>query len=148
VEDGVLGTFWRAVPSVALVVDDNPRVRQVVSLHLAQIGLEAITCDDAREVVSLASRYQPVVIVLDLMLPTTDGFTAIANLRRHPETAPIPIVLISGHPEALRRAPAYITDFRAIVLLRKPFTVAELRAAARQAMGLALGDVSEGLGSP
>lgn len=144
VEFGAVEMLWRAVPSVALVVDDNPRVRQVVSLHLAQIGLEAITCDDAREIVSLASRFQPVVIVLDLMLPTTDGFTAITNLRRHPETASIPIVLISGHPEALRRAPAHISDFRALALLRKPFTIAELRAAVRQARCLALEDVSEG----
>jgi DNA-binding response OmpR family regulator len=132
---------------VALVVDDNPRVRQVVSLHLAQIGLEAITRDDAREVVSLASRYQPVVIVLDLMLPTTDGLTAIANLRWHPETATVPIVLISGHPEALRRARRLISDFRALALLQKPFTIAELRAAVRQARCLDLGDVSEGRGS-
>jgi CheY-like chemotaxis protein len=139
-------TLWTASPSVALVVDDNPRVRRVVSLHLAQLGLEAISFDDAREIVALACRYKPAVIVLDLMLPITDGFTAIQNLRRHPETARVPIVVISGHPEALRRTPSQITDFHAIVLLRKPFTVAELRGAVSQARGLALGHVSEGLG--
>ena len=133
-------------PSVALVVDDDPRVRQVVSLYLAQLGLEAISCDDAREVVGLACRYHPAVIVLDLMLPITDGFTAIHNLRRHPETATVPIVVISGHPEALKRARVQITDFRATVLLRKPFTVAELRGAVSQARDLAIGDVSESLG--
>jgi CheY-like chemotaxis protein len=85
------------------------------------------------------------VIVLDLMLPLTDGFTAITNLRRHPETARVPIVVISGHPEALRRARRQITDFEGIVLLHKPFTVAELRGALSQARGLALGEASEGL---
>jgi two-component system, sensor histidine kinase and response regulator len=140
--------LWRAAPPVALVVDDNPRVRQLVSLLLAQIGLEAIASDDAREVVDLAVRYQPVVIVLDLMLPITDGLTAVANLRRYPETARFPIVLISGHPEALRRAPAQISDLRGIALLRKPFTIAELRAAVSRARRLPLEDVSEGSGSP
>src|SRR5262245_54921805 len=128
--------LWRASPSVALVMDDNPRVRQVVSLFLAKMGLEAITCDDAREMARLAPRYRPVVIVLDLMLPLADGVSAIANLRRHPETARTPIVLISGHPEALQHAPAHIRDFPAIALLRKPFTLAELHAAVQQAREL------------
>jgi CheY-like chemotaxis protein len=128
--------LWRASPSVALVMDDNPRVRQVVSLFLAQMGLEAITCQDTPQIISLAARYQPLVIVLDLMLPITDGVTAIASLRRHPETARIPIVLISGHPEALRHAPAHISEFGAIALLRKPFSLSELHAAVRQARDL------------
>jgi CheY-like chemotaxis protein len=133
---------------LALVVDDNPRVRQVVSLHLAHLGLEAISLNDAQEVVALASRYRPAVIVLDLMLPITDGFTAIANLRRHPETAQIPIVVISGNPDALTRARAQVGDRGPVVLLRKPFTLAELRAAVREAMGSASGEVSEGAASP
>jgi twitching motility two-component system response regulator PilH len=128
--------LWRASPSVALVMDDNPRVRQVVSLFLVQMGLEPICCQDTLQLVSLAARYQPIVIVLDLMLPITDGVTAIANLRRQPETARIPIVLVSGHPEALKHAPAHISNFGAIALLRKPFTLSELHAAVRQARDL------------
>jgi CheY-like chemotaxis protein len=128
-------------------VDDNPRVRQVVSLHLAQLGLEAISVDNAREIVALACRYRPVVIVLDLMLPITDGFTAIAHLRRQPETAQIPIVVISGHANALTRVRAHMSEGGVVVLLRKPFTLAELQAAVRQAIDPTSKDVSEGRAS-
>jgi CheY-like chemotaxis protein len=126
--------MWTTPRPLALVVDDNARVRQVVSLHLAHLGFEAISLDDADEIVELASRYRPAVIVLDLVLPITDGFTAIANLRRHPETTSIPIVVISGQPQAMTRARARMDDRGGVVLLRKPFTLGELQVAVRQAM--------------
>jgi CheY-like chemotaxis protein len=138
--------MWTTPRPLALVVDDNARVRQVVSLHLAHLGLEAISLDDADEIVELASRYRPAVIVLDLVLPIMDGFTAIANLRRHPETAPIPIVVISGQPEALARA--RMGHRGGVVLLRKPFTLGELQAAVRHAMRPASHEVSEDAASP
>ena len=113
-----------------------------MSLHLAHLGLEAINLDDARGVVELASRHRPAVIVLDLMLPITDGFTAIATLRRRPETAQIPIVMISGNLDALAQAGMHGGGRGTVVLLRKPFTLAELQAAVRQAMGAASENVS------
>jgi CheY-like chemotaxis protein len=118
---------------VALVVDDNPRVRQLVSLQLAQLGLEAVSVDDARDIVALASRHRPTVIVLDLMLPLTDGAAAIAALRRDPETRQIPIVVISGNLKALTLVRAQTREAPGIVILAKPFTLAELRSAVREA---------------
>ena len=131
---GTLNTLWTASPPVALVVDDNPRIRRLVSLQLAQLGLQAISVDNARDIVPLASRYRPMVIVLDLILPLTDGSAAIAGLRRDQETSRIPIVVISGDVRALTRVRAETREDGAVVLLRKPFTLAELRTAVRQAI--------------
>jgi CheY-like chemotaxis protein len=142
-----LNTTWRASPPLALVVDDNPRGRQVVSLYLAQLGLEAISVDNAREIVALACRYRPVVIVLDLMLPLTDGLVAIAYLRRQPETAQIPIVVISGHTNALSRGRAHMSEGGVIVVLRKPFTLGEVQAAVRQAIDPRAKDLPQGRAS-
>jgi CheY-like chemotaxis protein len=123
-------------------------VRQVVSLQLAQLGLEAISFDNAREIVALACRYRPVLIVLDLMLPITDGYTAIRELRRDPETTPIPIVVISGDPRGLALVRAQTRDAGPLVLLRKPFTLAELRNAVRQVLDPGSDTQSDQAGSP
>jgi CheY-like chemotaxis protein len=130
----------KAPPRLALVVDDNPRVRQLVSLAFASLGLEAISLPDARDAVEQAVRSRPAVIVLDLMLPNMDGLTVMAHLRRHPETTQIPIVLISGHPDASALAGPQV-GAPGVVLLPKPFTLAELRAAVGQVIGPASEDV-------
>ena len=91
--------------------------------------------DDAREIGALARRYRPTVVVLDLVLPTTDGVTAIAQLRQAPETAGLPVMLITGYLERLGPARAQIGDDPRVAFLPKPFTIGELHAAVRQAMG-------------
>jgi two-component system, chemotaxis family, response regulator PixH len=121
---------------VALVVDDNPRPRQVVSSQLARLGLEAVTLDSGQSVVALACHHRPLVIVLDVMLPLTDGLTAIVSLRRDPQTTRIPIVVATADPRSLVRLHAsWIVLSESIVVLQKPFTAAELHAAVRQALG-------------
>lgn len=113
---------------LALVIDDNPTVRRTVSLLLAQLGFDAMTQDDAADIVAVARRVRPVVIVLDLVLPTTDGATAISQLGGLPDTRDIPIIVISGHDHEIKRVRA-MGPLPRIVFLRKPFTVAELRDA-------------------
>jgi CheY-like chemotaxis protein len=127
--------LWTASPAVALVVDDNPRPRQVVSLQLARLGLETITVDNVQNVVAVACRHRPMVIVLDVMLPLANGLTAIASLRREPETARIPIVVATADPRSFVRLHANRIESESIALLQKPFTAAELHAAVRQAIG-------------
>jgi CheY-like chemotaxis protein len=64
------------------------------------------------------------------------------NLRRRPETAQIPIVVVSGNLDALAHAGMHVGGRGTAVLLRKLFTLAELQAAVRQAMGPASENVS------
>jgi CheY-like chemotaxis protein len=131
---------------VALVVDDHPRVRQVVSLHLARLGLEAITVDNAQNAIELAGRHRPLVIVLDVMLPLTDGVTAIESLRRNSQTMQIPIVIVTANLGRLVPLRAGWTGSEPIALLHKPFTAAELHAAVRQALGSPSRSDSRGTG--
>lgn len=128
-----MSTLWASSPPLALVVDDNPRVRQVVSLLLAQVGFEAVSLDDARDIVGQARRFRPTVIVLDLVLPVTDGATAVVRLREDPDTAHIPIVMITGHTQELERVRVRI-EKGPIVFLAKPFTKAELHGAVTRAL--------------
>jgi CheY-like chemotaxis protein len=112
------------------------------------MGIEVISVDNAREIVALASRYRPILIALDLLLPLTDGCTAIRYLRGDPETAPIPVLVISGDPRILARVRAQMTGTAALGFLRKPFTPAELQAAVRQVLDPGLDSRSEQAGAP
>ena len=122
--------------ALALVVDDNPRVRQTVSTLLAQLGLDAMTRDDAVDIVEVARRHVPAVIVLDLVLPLMDGAAAIVQLRQHPETRSIPIIVISGYAKEMKRV-RDMGQLAPLVFLRKPFTLDDLRGAVMEARDLA-----------
>lgn len=78
-----------------LICDDDASVREVVKTMLESAGYHVWTASNAIEVLSLASEIRPDVIVLDLLMPGVGGREAAANLKRNPETADIPIVILS-----------------------------------------------------
>lgn len=84
------------MPSV-LLVDDNALVRRLLREQLhARGALEVVAeAGDAETAVELAAGVDPDLIVLDLSMPGTDGFTAIGNLRAAAPDAQI--VVMSGY---------------------------------------------------
>lgn len=83
------------VPSV-LVVDDEAAARQVLREHLTGIAGQVHEAADARSALAIASRERPSVIFLDLRMPGGDGADLIAQLATVPETAGIPVVVVTG----------------------------------------------------
>jgi CheY-like chemotaxis protein len=81
---------------LAIVADDEAEVRQLVSEILAEVGFDTLTARDGVELVDLASRHRPALIVADVMMPGMDGYTAVTRLRGQPETAGIPIIMLTG----------------------------------------------------
>jgi CheY-like chemotaxis protein len=79
-----------------LVADDEAEVRQLVSDTLDEAGFETLSARDGLELLDLATRYQPELIVADVMMPKMDGYTAVARLRGQPTTAGIPIIMLTG----------------------------------------------------
>ncbi|MBB3326451.1 response regulator transcription factor [Microlunatus antarcticus] len=75
------------VPSAAagakiLVVDDAESITEMLRLSLRFVGFEVATAGSGSEARSVASRFQPDLVILDVMLPDTDGFTLLRELRR------------------------------------------------------------------
>ncbi|MFF4773760.1 response regulator transcription factor [Microtetraspora fusca] len=64
-----------------LVVDDEPNIRELLSVSLRYAGFEVVTASDGREAVQLAERVRPDLMVLDVMLPDMDGFAVSGRLR-------------------------------------------------------------------
>ena len=81
---------------LAIVADDEAEVRRLVAEVLAEVGFETLSARDGLELVDLATRHRPGLIVADVMMPGMDGYTAVARLRGQPETATIPIIMLTG----------------------------------------------------
>jgi CheY-like chemotaxis protein len=81
---------------LALVADDEAEVRRLVSEVLTEVGFDTLSARDGFELVELARRHRPRLIVADVMMPNMDGYTALARLRGQPETAGIPIIMLTG----------------------------------------------------
>ena len=81
---------------LALIADDEDEVRRLVSEVLAEVGFDTVTARDGVELLELAARHQPHLIVADVMMPKMDGYTAVARLRGQPATARIPIIMLTG----------------------------------------------------
>jgi threonine synthase len=80
-----------------LIADDNPEVRQLLRRILHTQGkytlFEAVNGEEA---IQMARKERPNLILLDLMMPEKDGFTVLDTLRQSPETADIPVVVITA----------------------------------------------------
>jgi signal transduction histidine kinase/DNA-binding response OmpR family regulator len=79
-----------------LVIDDDPQVHEMLAPELEAAGYRLLVAYDGPHGLALASGEHPAVIVLDLMLPGMSGFEVANELQRRPETAAIPIVVLTA----------------------------------------------------
>ena len=82
-----------------LLVDDSNTVLLMEKMILAKGAYEIVTARDGVEGVAKAKSEQPDVILLDVMMPNLDGLSACAAIRADPETAHIPIVMVTTRGE-------------------------------------------------
>ena len=112
-----------------LVVDDDPEMLRFVRGSLTEAGYATIVTGDPEEVPGLVRMHKPGLILLDLLLPGTDG---IEMLERFPELGDRPVIFISayGRDETIVRA----LDAGATDHIVKPFSPSELTARVRAAL--------------
>lgn len=115
---------------LVLLAEDFADAREVYSLYLRLEGFAVHEVADGAGVATLAIELQPDVVVLDLGLPGLDGLAVAGQLRAHPLTAHVPIVVLSAHayPEHEERA----RTAGAAAFLRKPCSPVELAATLRR----------------
>jgi putative two-component system response regulator len=77
------------------VVEDSPIQATALVQFLKQHGLQALHAFDGRIGVTMAKRYNPDLVLLDVEMPEMDGFEACRRLKDDPETAHIPIVMLT-----------------------------------------------------
>ena len=112
-----------------LVVDDDPQTLRYVRDALATAGYFPLVTGDHRELSRLVRTEKPALVLLDLMLPGTDG---IELMERVPEMADLPVIFISGYgrDETIARA----LEIGAADYIVKPFSPTELTARIQAAL--------------
>jgi DNA-binding response OmpR family regulator len=109
--------------STVLVVDDEPIVRDVVVRYLEQEGYQTLEAGDGETARSLLEQEAPSLVVLDLMLPGTDGLALCRWIRERSE---LPVIMVTALGEESDRLTGL--EFGADDYLTKPFSPRELVA--------------------
>lgn len=112
-----------------LVVDDDRTIRRYLRAALASAGYQSMEVASGQEALQAARSYRPQLIILDLMLPDTDGIEITRKLRGWTE---VPIIILSSNQDESDKINAL--DAGADDYLTKPFGVGELLARIRLAM--------------
>ncbi|WP_301101922.1 response regulator [Propionivibrio sp.] len=109
-----------------LIVDDDPEIRRLLVDYLARNGFEAIAARDGHEMRHALDRHAVDLIVLDLMLPDSDGLTLCRDLRGNPKFPNIPVLMLTARGEETDRIVGI--EMGADDYLVKPFNPRELLA--------------------
>jgi CheY-like chemotaxis protein len=111
-----------------LIADDDSSTVSIMSEALGD-DFAVDTAEDGSEAVRKAEQARPDVVLMDAGMPEMDGYQTCRALRERPETADVPIIMVTGQtgPSGARQAfEAGATDY-----LAKPFSVGQLRARAQ-----------------
>jgi len=107
-----------------LVVDDEPDAVDLIEFNLKNAGFQVKSAGNGVEALSKARAISPSLIVLDVMLPELDGFEVCKLLRRDPNTAAIPIIMLTAKAAEIDRVLGL--ELGADDYLTKPFSPREL----------------------
>ncbi len=106
-----------------LVVDDDPRLRELVSITLERAGYDVVTARDGQMAVTHAAREAPALVVLDVGLPELDGLEVCRRIRARSD---VPILFLTARDDEVDRILGL--ELGADDYVTKPFSPRELVA--------------------
>ena len=107
-----------------LVIDDDLAINELIKVNLELHGYEVLQAYNGIEGFAKAKQEAPALIILDVMMPEVDGFTVAQRVRQNPETAEIPILMLTALSELNDKVNGFnigVDDY-----LTKPFEIEEL----------------------
>jgi PAS domain S-box-containing protein len=126
----------RAPGSVkVLVVDDDPKAVELLSAYLAEPGYAVSRAYGGRDGIAAARRELPDLVVLDLMMPDVNGFDVVQELKASPDTADIPIVVVTAKSLTAEDR-ASLNDYVAAILEKAGFNHGHFAREVRRALAL------------
>jgi len=114
------------VQDLIAVVDDEPDILRLISLHLRKAGYQVVELDSAHRLWSLLTEKKPTLIILDLMLPDMDGLEIFKRLKQNPETTALPVIMVTAKADEVDRILGL--ELGADDYITKPFSPRELVA--------------------
>ena len=107
-----------------LCIDDDPEISYAIEQHLRRFELHVLRSFHGMHGFTLAVKELPAVIIMDLAMPQGDGVTILEWLRRNPQTATIPAIVLTGMRD--RKLAQKLFALGADQFLRKPVRCDEL----------------------
>jgi two-component system alkaline phosphatase synthesis response regulator PhoP len=103
-----------------LVVDDERHIIYIVKFNLEKAGYNVITASNGEEAVLVATKEQPDLIILDLMMPKMTGFEACSIITKQVETLNIPVIILTAKGQEIDKDKAL--ECGAKCFITKPFS--------------------------
>jgi len=123
-DESALQAMNRRRSKLVLCVDDDPNIRQIVKHCLTDAGYPVLVCHDGDLCLSMLSRYEPRMILLDVEMPELDGFETLKEIRARFPQLRAKIMFLTG-----RRMVGDVQTARGLDVdgyMIKPFTRANL----------------------
>lgn len=116
-----------------LIADDNEDITDILSNYITREGYEPIIARDGEEALHLFEQEQPVLVLLDIMMPKIDGYEVCRSIRKKNN---VPIILVTARGEDFERVMGL--DIGADDYIVKPFSPNEVMARVRAVLRRAL----------
>lgn len=107
-----------------MVIDDDPAINELIKVNLELAGYRVIQAFDGIKGFALCKQEFPCLVVLDVMMPEVDGFTVAQRIRKNPETADVPILMLTALSQVHDKVKGF--DIGVDDYLVKPFEMEEL----------------------
>lgn len=119
-----------------LVVDDEPDIRLLVRMTLEGAGHEVIEAGDGSQAMSVVRSESPDLVLLDVMMPDTDGWTVLQEIKDAEDrrVAEMPVLMLTALSGAMDRVKGGVGG--AVRYLTKPIDLDELRVAVEEALAV------------
>ncbi len=107
-----------------MLVDDNRVIVELLARKLAREGFQVIGCVEGSEAFVRCREEKPDLVVLDILMPGRSGWEIMEELRDHPDTASIPVIVstVKNRPEDVERA----RSLEAADYITKPYVFSDL----------------------
>ena len=109
-----------------LIVDDEPHVRHMLDYKLVRAGFSVITATNGVDALRLVREHHPDLIITDLQMPGGDGLSLCLKLCEQPDTATIPVIMLTARGYKVPPSDLVRTNIKGLV--PKPFSPRELLA--------------------
>jgi twitching motility two-component system response regulator PilG len=112
-----------------LVIDDSNTIRRSAEIFLKQGGCEVVLAEDGFDALAKVSDYRPDLIFCDILMPRLDGYQTCAIIKRNPQFAGVPVIMLSSKDGLFDKARGRMVGSEDY--LTKPFTKDQLLQAVR-----------------
>lgn len=121
-----------------LAIDDDPLQLKLITAVASKAEYEIVTAADGKEGFDQALKRKPDLILLDIMMPVMDGYTALELIRQSPEIKNTPVIMVSAVGYDMNQKMAL--EMGANDYITKPFTITDLLSRIEKLLSLKVAD--------